>query len=99
MATPFAAIEARVNAAALAHTANATADFGGGVVVAGVFDKDYVTALDIGGSSPAFRCASSAVVAVVAGAAVSINSANYTVAGPVEHDGTGMATLRLRDAA
>jgi hypothetical protein len=79
------------------------ADFGvaaavGGVGVVGIFDAAYADAFGIGGNGPVFRCASSAVVAVVAGAAVVINATSYTIAGPVEHDGTGMALIHLREA-
>jgi hypothetical protein len=77
---------------------NATAATVGGASVTGIFDAAYDDAMGIGGSGPVFRCASSAVVSAVAGTAVVINSANYTIAGPIENDGTGMAVLRLRDA-
>lgn len=98
MATPFASLEAEVNAAVFAHLANATATFAGAVTVDGVFDNGYAAALEIGGSDPTFRCLSSALPAVVAGSAVTIRSINYVIAGPVEQDGTGVSALNLRQA-
>lgn len=98
MATPFASLEAIVNAAVFVHLANATATFADEVTVDGVFDNGYAAALEIGGSDPTFRCLSSDLPAVVAGSTVAINSTNYVIAGPVEQDGTGIATLNLREA-
>jgi hypothetical protein len=82
---------------------NANTDFGtpatvGGVAVTGIYDAAYQDALGIGGSGPMFRCPSASIPAAVAGSPVTIGAASYTIAGPVEHDGTGMATLHLRDA-
>jgi hypothetical protein len=96
MVAPFAALEARVNAAVFAKLANATADFGGGVVVAGVFDSAYADAFGlVGGAVPVFQCAAAAVSAVAVGAAVTINAVSYTVA-EIEPDGAGMTRLRLK---
>jgi hypothetical protein len=47
MPTPFAALEARLNTAVFAHLANASADFGGGVVVDGIFDTDPADAFGV----------------------------------------------------
>jgi hypothetical protein len=79
------------------------ADFGvsatvGGASVTGIFDAAYADELGIGGIGPTFRCKSTDVASAVAGTAVTINATSYTIAGPVEHDGTGMALIHLRDA-
>lgn len=78
MAAPFAALEDRVNAAVIAHLANATADFGGGVVVDGEFSSAYRDALgQIISEQPTFRCL--ATVTANFEASVTIDGEQYLV--------------------
>ncbi len=97
MAAPFAALEARINAAVVSHLANATADFGGGVTVDGEFSGEYSEAGGISGSSPSIRCDSAAVAFAVQGAFLTIAAVSYTITS-LEPDGTGMTFLRLNRA-
>jgi hypothetical protein len=95
MVAPFAAIEARINAAAFAHVANATADFGAGLTVDGIFDNGYAEAFGlVGGSKPSITLPLAAVASVVEGASVSINAVSYTVA-TIENDGAGARVMHL----
>lgn len=94
MTTSFAAKEARINAAALACFANATATIGGAAIDV-IFKSGYAEALGyIGGSSPQIQCASSDVSSVTAGSSISIGGVNYTVA-EIHHDGTGITVIKL----
>lgn len=96
MSAPFAALEARVNAAVIAHLANATADFGGGVVVDGVFRDPAVDAFGmVASDQPTFEALTESIVAVVTGSAVTINGRSYVVAS-VSPDSTGMSVLTLK---
>ena len=96
MTAPFAAHEARINAAVARHLANATADFGGGVTVDGEFSNVTRDALgQIIGEQPTFRCVDS--IAADYGAAVSIAATSYTVAERRVEDG-GMVLLLLQAA-
>lgn len=96
MAAPFAAIEARINAAVVSHLANATADFGSGVVVDGVYDADYGDPLGlVAGSSKVFMAESALMTSFTVGQALTLGGTSYTVAA-IEPDGTGMTRLRLK---
>jgi len=68
--------------------------------VNGYFDNDYLTALDVGGTSPAFECATSDLAAVtpavVRGTAITIDSVSYIVE-EIKPDGTGMTVLVLSE--
>ena len=98
MTTPFADLETRLNAAVVARLANATADFGGGVTVDGLYLRPTADAFGlIGGGKPSFQALGSALSGISHGAAVSINSVSYTVAA-INLDGTGMTTLELETA-
>lgn len=97
MPTPFAALEARVNAAACARLANASADFGGGVVVDGIFDNAYAAADLMSGAEPAFQAPSASLSGVARGTALTINGTAYLVR-IREDDGTGWTVLRLEKA-
>jgi hypothetical protein len=98
MPTPFAAIEARINAAVTSHLANATADFGGGVVVEGMLDAAYTDAMGMAGTRPRLRIIASTVPADAEGAAITIGGNGYTVE-TVRPDGYGMLELYLNEAA
>ncbi len=119
MSLAFTRLEARVNAAVIARLANRTATVvpvGGGAPrnVDGLYDAEYATQLDdmVGGSTPAFICASAQAADLTKGATVVLTSvleilpdgtevvwasATFTVA---EHmpDGAGLTVLRLRKA-
>lgn len=99
MATPFAALETRLATACAKALANATADFGGGVTVDGVFRDPTSEAFGglVGGSKPSFEAESTVLAGVANGAAVSINGTGYTVRG--RHPEAGMTTLVLESAA
>lgn len=98
MAAPFAALEARVNAAVFARLANATADFGGGVMVDGVFDNPYAEAFGlVGGSWPTFAADSSALPALTEGLPLTIGAVAYKVA-EAHPDGAGGTVIQLENA-
>ena len=96
----FAALESRINAAALSKLGNATATLAG-EAVAGTFDADYQDMLGAGTVVPAFAGDATALTGVVRGAALTIDcaslglvSAPYTVAETqAEH---GITRLLLR---
>ena len=97
MSAPFAALEARVNAAVVKRLSNADATLAG-VAVQGIFDSAYALEDVAGGVSaygPVFTLASSAVPAVVAGLTLVVNGSSYKVVEPMP-DGTGLTVLRLR---
>ena len=95
MTAPFAALETRVNAAVIAHLANATADFGAGVTVDGVFQREYQESLGVAGNKPVFTALEADLPSITPGTtACSINSTSYVVA-ESHPDGTGNALLVL----
>lgn len=95
MTTPFAALEARVSASVFAHLANASADFGGGVVVDGLFDVANASAFDlVGGVEITFQAPTVQLSGVLEGAAVSIDAVTYTVKETL-HAGRGVTMLTL----
>lgn len=97
MPAPFAALEARVNAAVMSRLSNADATLGG-VAVQGIFDNAYAV-LDVGGENystgPAFTLASTVVPDSVAGLTLVHNAVAYKVVEPMP-DGAGLTVLRLR---
>lgn len=99
MATPFAALQEKLNASVEARLANAEADFGGAVgVVPGLFGNEYAEAFGaVAGGRPVFKCLSSRVAAVARNAALSIGSAAFTAA-EIKPDGRGMTLFVLRAA-
>lgn len=98
MANPFAAIEASVNQRAIGMLANADADFGGGLVVQGIFDAQPVVVFDaVQSTNPQFRCLVSLVSSVDQGEPVTINGISYTVAS-IDREGSGMAMIELATA-
>lgn len=92
----FAALQTRVNTAAMAHLSNVTATVGG-VSVSGIFDDAYLDPLGIAGSQPSLLCASADVSGAAQGSAVVVNAVSYTV-GSIQPDGTGMTRLLLQEA-
>lgn len=94
MPAPFAAIQSRINAVALASFANATAVIGG-VAIDVIFRNSYGEALGfIGGGNPQIACASTDVSSIARGAAVSVDGVSYLVA-EIDPDGTGITVLKL----
>jgi hypothetical protein len=98
MTAPFAALEASVNDAVRRHLANATADFGGGVVVDVEFGKQSADAFGIvAGSALTLRVVSVLVPGIGVDDSVSISGTAYTIV-HVDDDGSGMITMRLEEA-
>ncbi len=97
MATPFAAIEASINAAATAALANATLTWGASSTADGVFSSPANGLLGelVQGSSPSFTALTSAIGAIAYGTAVAIGATGYTVARS-EPDGAGLTRLTLQ---
>lgn len=95
MPAPFAALEARLNAAAIAQLSNAVATIGA-ASVSGVFDSAYGESLNgmVAGFVPAFTCASADVAGVAKNTAVSVNGVSYLVE-EINPDGTGITVLKL----
>lgn len=96
----FAALEARINAVAVAKLANATATIAG-VAVDGMFDADYQDILGAGAAVPSFAAGAASLATVPRGAALTIDctalglaDAPYTVA-EVQAD-NGITRLLLR---
>lgn len=98
MTAPFAAIEARINAAAFAHVANATADFGAGHTASGIYSNGYAEAFGmVTGSSPSISLPAGDVATVSIGASLTINAIAYLVA-EKRPDGSGSVLLILETA-
>lgn len=95
MPTPFAALESRVNAAALAKLANATATIAG-QAVDGVLSQAFVEQLGVEGLRPTFTAIESALPPVAHGAVVTIGAVTYSVVG-VQPD-AGVTVLILERA-
>lgn len=95
----FAALQASVNNAVMAHLSNAAATLNG-VEVVGMFDNSY-HAGDIGigmaSSQPAFTTLTANVVGEAVGQLLTIHGTSYYVAAH-EPDGTGMSLLLLEVA-
>ena len=74
MATPFADIQARIASAVTRHLADATADFGGGVLVDGQFREPYseVFAGMVSGSQPTFEAQTGDLSGVAVGAGLTV---------------------------
>lgn len=97
MTSPFAAIETSINQRAIGMLANADADFGGGLVVSGIFDSEPIINYEVQSNSPQFQCLASTVTSILKGAAVTINAVAYTVKAK-EPDGAGFMRLELTKA-
>lgn len=96
MPTPFAALEARINAAVDQHLSNATAVFAGGATVDGLFSMAFVEQLGVEGMRPIFSVRDAALPAVTHGTAVTINATAYRVVG-IQPD-VGRTSLLLEKA-
>lgn len=98
MATPFAALETRLNVACLAALANADATLPDLTVVSGVFESGAVAG-GVFEVSPAFlvrfTASSDALTDVEVGDEIYIRSRLYRVTA-IEPDGTGMTVLGLK---
>lgn len=98
MTAPFASIEERVNAAIYSHLANASGDFGGGLVVDGMFNLPPADVFGvIAGNSPVFVVSESEVVNVSRGDTVTINAVSYSITDK-KPDGIGNVSLMLAKA-
>lgn len=103
MATPFAALETRLNAAAQSRLANAQARINGGTAIAGFFDQRAADVLSYAqGVQPQFQCPESLVGTVLEDDAIEISNdaAAVLFSGRVSRivpDGTGWLTLSLQE--
>lgn len=95
MSAPFAALEASVNRATVAHLANAEAEIGGQAVL-GIFDNDYLDPLGMEASAPSFLAQAADLTGVVHGTAVTIGGVIYT-ARNLRPDGTGLTRVVLQE--
>ncbi|MES2909880.1 MAG: hypothetical protein V4718_00740 [Pseudomonadota bacterium] len=102
MPAPFAALEARTNAAALKRLANVEVTFAGAAEpVSGIFDNAYALG-EVGGAqmastSPIVAVATSNVPANPVGTLLAINALNYRITQD-QPDGTGWTLLELEVA-
>lgn len=100
-AAPFAALEARVNAAVFARLANVVAQVDG-IERAGIFDNGRAVAgvagLGMASRGPALQLLTAEVPATPEGRPVVVQGRAYSIA---EHqpDGTGISTLLLEVVA
>lgn len=86
--TPFAEMTAAMNNAIVEFLADAEADFGGGVVVPGLFNTPPAEVFGmVTGSRPSFQATASALSGVTTGAALSINGVAYLVVEQVSDHG------------
>jgi hypothetical protein len=97
MSTPFASLEAKINAAVDKRLSNAVADFGAGVLVPGVFDAAYLSQLNMESVRPAFSAATNSLPTVAHGTTLTIAGVDYRVVG-IELD-AGRSTLMLERTA
>lgn len=93
----FADIEARINLATIAKLANADADFGAGLVVAGIFNALPVVSFDVQSTNPRFECLEADISTVAVNTPVTIRGVAYSVQN-IEPNGAGMAVLDLTRA-
>lgn len=94
MSIPFAALESRLNDAAIRSIANRTLTIDS-VAVDGVFDDRFGEVNFIESSNPTFTAKTSDIPSVANGSVVMDGAKEYSVIG-VERDGTGMTKLELR---
>lgn len=105
MATPFAALETRINLAVSSRLANAQAAIAGAAPVAGIFERRAGDALSyISGNRPVFQCAESLAADVQEGDVIHITTDTGTVlfdgeVARVEPDGSGWLLLQLQEQA
>lgn len=103
MATPFAALESRINTAALKHISNAAASAfdAHGQLQAFEVIFDAATAPQFAGlvadGAPQALCKTSDVADVAWDGGITVGATAYSVAN-IRHDGAGMTTLTLREA-
>lgn len=94
--TPFAEINSVMNSAIVDFLADAEADFGGGVIVSGLFRNPTSSAFGfVEGSKPSFESTSESLMSVGKGDAVTINGAVYEVFGIDTQ--SGMTVLNLEE--
>lgn len=92
--TPFAEMTAAMNAAIVDFLADSEADFGAGVVVAGLFRQPPAEVFGmVSGNRPSFEALETALSSVATGAAVTIGGTSYVVAEQVTDQGMTKLTL------
>lgn len=92
--TPFAEMTAAMNSVIVDFLADAEADFGGGVVVQGLYRKPPAEVFGmVSGCRPSFEATDAALSGVAVDASVTIGGTSYVVA--EKSVDQGMATLQL----
>lgn len=105
MATPFAALETRLNQAVGSRLANAQAAIAGAAPVAGIFERRAGDALSyVSGNRPVFQCTESLAADVQDGDVIHITTDTGAVlfdgeVARVEPDGAGWLLLQLQEQA
>lgn len=93
MSTPFDALQTLLNEQVVANLADATADFGSGDPVPGLFRDPVADALGMGGSAPTFQGLAEALDPIPYNAPVTIKGKGYRVA--EKRPESGLITLIL----
>ena len=97
MLAPFADRAARVRGAQIRHCANAVASFAGAEPFGVIFRRASHESLDlVGGYAPSCSLYLASAPGLEQGSVLQIDGIAYAVAGPVEPDSSGWATLQLR---
>jgi hypothetical protein len=63
-----------------------------------IFDNAYMDAIGVSGSNPVVLAKTSDMPNVKRGNAIAVNTINYLISEPPQHDGTGMVRLELKKA-
>ena len=98
MTARFAAIQQRIAGATQKHLADATADFGGGVTIDGLFRLPYGEAFGlVAGNSTSFEAPAEDLAGIARNASVTISAIAYKVV-EIKPDGQGMTLLVLEES-
>lgn len=97
MATAFAQLEGRVNAACGLHLANASAVYQGGAPFGVLFDRmpDDPFGGAVDATTRQVSCEAALVLGIKAGHELIIDGATYTVTGKVQPDSTGWLIISV----
>lgn len=93
MSTPFDALQTLLNEQVVANLADATADFGSGEPVPGLFRDPVADALGMGGSAPTFQGLAEDLAVIPHDATVTIKGKAYRVGRKLFED--GLLTIEL----
>lgn len=97
MATAFAQLEGRVNAACGLHLANASSVYRGGTPFGVLFDRmpDDPFGGAVDATTRQVSCEAALVVGICAGHELLVDGVVYVVTGPVQPDTTGWLTFAV----